>query len=116
MNRRGEGTEGRFERAKEGERRAGGHITGPYLIDVHMAIGGLAVPIHPEGQQQRHRQHGDGEQGVDQHVEQGGRGGLDICHRADTPVGYTSTDSDGPNELHSTAQHRTRPTTARAAM
>lgn len=87
----------------------GGHITGPYLIDVHMAIGGLAVPIHPEGQKQRHRQHGDGEQGVDQHVEQGGRGGLDICHRADTPVGYTSTDSDGPNELHSTAQHSTGP-------
>lgn len=67
-----------------------------------MAIGGLAVSVHPEGQQQRHRQHGDGEQGVDQHVEQGGRGGLDIYNTADTPVGYTTAEDDALNELHST--------------
>ena len=33
-----------------------------YLIDVHVAIGRLAVAVHPEGQQQGQGQQGDGEE------------------------------------------------------
>lgn len=40
------------------------------LVDVHVSIGRLAVPVHPEGQQQGHGEHSDGQQRVNQHVQQ----------------------------------------------
>lgn len=46
-----------------------------HLVDVHVAVRGLAVAVQPEGEQEGHGEHGDGEEGVHQDVEQRGRGG-----------------------------------------
>lgn len=43
-----------------------------HLMDVHVAIGGLAMPVHPEGQQDYEGEAPDGQQRVGQHSEQGG--------------------------------------------
>lgn len=40
------------------------------LVDIDVAVGRLAVAVHPDGQQQSHGQHGDWQQGVHQYVEQ----------------------------------------------
>lgn len=41
-------------------------------MDIHMAIGGLAMSIHPEGQQDNEGEAPNGQQRVGQHREQGG--------------------------------------------
>lgn len=63
-----------------------------HLMDVHMAVGRLAMSIHPEGQQDNEGEAPNGQQRVGQHREQGGgcRGWLvgdwgthgALCHTA----------------------------------
>lgn len=47
-------------------------LTPAHLMDIHVAIGRLAMPIHPEGQQDNEGEAPNGQQRVSQYREQGG--------------------------------------------
>lgn len=43
----------------------------PHLAEVHVAVGGLAVAVHPQGQDQGQGEDAEREQRVHQHVQHG---------------------------------------------